>query len=544
MPTTTSGRSTWCPARSRSRGTGSAPGSCWSCGRATGSRSRRRARRNSSSWAAPPWTGRATSGGILFPRARTASRPPRPTGRPAASSRCRATANSFRCRSKRTSTCRGRDGASPPCDHIGLAGSSKNIDHGGNGTGVPRGARLRSNPSNLSGSCQRREPPMARHHRKTAPDVVIIGAGVIGLAIAWRLAQRGAAVTVFDKAAAGAGASHAAAGMLAICAEAEPGEEALVALGRTSQSLWPGFAHELERAAGFSIDLRCEGTLVVALTADDQARLRHRLEFQKSLGLPVEWMSGAEARRREPHLAPGLAGAVYSPEDHQVDNRKLVAALCTAAARAGANIREHQEVARIILAGCRAAGVALADGTEFPADGVVLAAGAWSRRIEGLAPDLRPPVRPVKGQTLALRMDAGAPLLTHVVWAPNAYLVPRHEGRLIVGATVEEKGFDATLTAGATLSLLEAAWRTLPGIEELPIDEMWVGHRPGSRDDAPILGPGPVEGLVYATGHYRNGILLTPVSADAIARLVLDGEIDPVIAPFGIGRFQPARAAE
>jgi len=141
-------------------------------------------------------------------------------------------------------------------------------------------------------------------------------------------------------------------------------------------------------------------------------------------------------------------------------------------------------------------------------------------------------------------MDADAPLLTHVVWAPNVYLVPRHDGRLIVGATVEEKGFDATLTAGATLSLLEAAWRTLPGIEELPIDEMWVGHRPGSRDDAPILGAGPVEGLVYATGHYRNGILLTPVSADAIARLVLDGEIDPVIAPFGIGRFQPALAAE
>jgi glycine oxidase len=411
---------------------------------------------------------------------------------------------------------------------------------------VPRGARLRSNPSNLSGSCQRREPPLAasNHRVNAAPAIVVIGAGVIGLAVAWRLAQRGAAVTVLDQGAAGMGASHAAAGMLAICAEAEPGEERLVALGRASQALWPPFAREVEAASGLAVDLRGEGTVVVALTADDQARLNHRLEFQKSLGLPVEWISGSEARRREPHLAPGLAGAVLSPEDHQVDNRKLVAALHVAATGAGAAIREHQAVARILVAGGRAIGVALADGRELRADHVVLAAGAWSRRIEGLFPEGRPPVRPVKGQMIALRMDPDAPLVTHVLWAPGAYLVPRNDGRLIVGATVEEKGFDATLTAGGTLALLEAAWRALPGIEELPIDDMWVGHRPGSRDDAPILGPGPVEGLTYATGHYRNGILLTPVTADAIARLVLDGDIDPVIAPFGMERFRPALAAE
>jgi len=386
---------------------------------------------------------------------------------------------------------------------------------------------------------------MASHHRtEPAPDVAVIGAGVIGLAIAWRLAQRGAAVAVFDKGEAGAGASRAAAGMLAICCEAEPGEEQLVALGRASQAMWPDFAGELEQAAGHSVDLRREGTMLVALTADDQARLRHRLEFQKTLGLPVEWISGADARRREPHLAPGLAGAVFSPEDHQVDNRKLAAALRIAAANAGANIHEHCAVARILIAGERTAGVALADGRQIAAGTVVLAAGAWSRRIEGLPPDLRPPVRPVKGQMLALRMAADAPLLTHVVWATNAYLVPRRDGRLLVGATVEEKGFDATLTAGGTLALLDAAWRTIPAIEELAIDEMWAGHRPGSRDDAPILGPGPVEGLVYATGHYRNGILLTPVSADAIARFVLDRSLDPVITPFGIERFRPALAAE
>jgi glycine oxidase len=186
----------------------------------------------------------------------------------------------------------------------------------------------------------------------------------------------------------------------------------------------------------------------------------------------------------------------------------------------------------------------LADGRSVAADVVVLAAGAWSRQIGGLAPPLLPPVRPIKGQMLALRMDPAAPLVTHVLWGPGVYLVPRLDGRLIVGGTVEEKGFDSTLTAGGLLTLLEAAWRLVPAIEELPIDELWVGHRPGSRDDAPILGPAPLEGLVYATGHHRNGILLAPVTADAIARLVRDGTIDPAIRPFGIERFTLAKAAE
>jgi len=175
---------------------------------------------------------------------------------------------------------------------------------------------------------------------------------------------------------------------------------------------------------------------------------------------------------------------------------------------------------------------------------VVLAAGAWSRGLEGLPAALRPPVRPVKGQLISLRMDPLAPLVRHVVRAPNVYLVPRLDGRLIIGATSEEKGFDATLTAGGMLALLEAAWRVVPAIEELPIDEMWVGHRPGSRDDAPILGRAPVDGLVYATGHSRNGILLAPVTAGAISSLVLDGKVDPAIRPFAVERFIPARAAE
>ncbi len=379
---------------------------------------------------------------------------------------------------------------------------------------------------------------------KTAAKVAIIGAGVIGLGIAWRLASRGAKVEVFDRGAAGSGASHAAAGMLAACCEAEPGEDALVALGRESQARWPAFAAELLKASGIDVELRTEGTLVVALTADDQARIHHHLAHQKKLGLPLEWISAAETRRREPHLAGKLAGAVWSPEDHQVDNRKLAAGLRVAAEAAGATIHEHTPVKEISIAGGRATGVVLGDGTKVHADVVVLAAGAWSRTIGGLAPELRPPVRPIKGQMLSLKMDAAAPLMTHVIWAPGVYMVPRKDGRLIVGATVEEKAFDTSLTAGGLLTLLEAAWRTIPAIEELPIDEMWVGHRPGSRDDAPIVGPGPAQGLIYATGHHRNGILLAPVTVDAVARLVLEGALDPAIRPFGIERFAPPRAAE
>ena len=381
-------------------------------------------------------------------------------------------------------------------------------------------------------------------HRASQPKVAIIGAGVVGLGIAWRLATRGARVEVFDRGAAGAGASHAAAGMLAACAEAEPGEEALVELGRESQARWPGFAAELKQASGIDVELRTEGTLLVALTADDQARLHHHLVFQQQLGLPLTWISAAETRKREPHLAGKLAGAVWSPEDHQVENRQLAAGLRIAAEAAGATIREHTEVREIAVTGPRTDGILLADGSKVTADVVVLAAGAWSRGIGGIAPELRPPVRPIKGQMLALRMDPAAPLIEHVLWAPGVYMVPRRSGRLILGATVEEKGFDTTLTAGGLLTLLEAAWRAVPAIEELPIEEMWVGHRPGSRDDAPILGPGPVDGLVYATGHHRNGILLAPVTADAIAKLVLDGLTDAAIRPFGMGRFAPARAAE
>lgn len=378
---------------------------------------------------------------------------------------------------------------------------------------------------------------------KARPRVAIVGGGVIGLAIGWRLAGAGCPVELFDAGETGQGASRAAAGMLAACAEAEPGEEGLLALNRASQTRWPGFAAALEAETGLAVDLRTEGTLTIALTADDLARLRHLFAFQTSLGLPVEWLSAAEVRRREPYLSPKLAGGILTLEDHQVDNRKVAAALKVAALKAGVRIHERAAVARVETAGGRVTGVVSGE-THYPADVVVLAAGAWSRGVD-ISPAAPLPVRPIKGQMLSLRMDPASPILNHVLWAPGAYLVPRRDGRLIIGATTEEKGFDTDLTAGGQLALLTNAWRALPTLEELSIAEQWVGFRPGSRDDAPILGPSlEVDGLVYATGHHRNGILLLPVTTDVIADVVLGGHMAEVAASFGAERFRPRQAAE
>ncbi|WP_051341654.1 glycine oxidase ThiO [Azospirillum halopraeferens] len=373
------------------------------------------------------------------------------------------------------------------------------------------------------------------------PAIAVIGGGIIGLAIGWRLAAAGCRVDVFDAGRAGQGATRAAAGMLAADAEAEPGEQALLPLNRLSRSLWPAFAAELEAASGLTVDLRWDGTVQIALSADDTARLRHHHAFARSLGLEQHWLTGAEALRREPHLRPGLGGALFSPGDGQVDNRKVAAALVVALRRAGGRLHEDRAVEEVVVERGRATGVRVA-GTLHRADRVVLAAGAWSRRIPGIPPEALPPVRPVKGQMLALRMDPAAPLLRGVVWTPTAYLVPRADGRLIVGATVEERGFDDRLTAGGVYALLDGVWRALPGVEDLPIDEMWTGLRPGSRDDAPVLGPCPVDGLVLATGHHRNGILLAPVTADAVAGFVLTGDLDAAARPFTLDRFRECAA--
>ncbi len=379
-----------------------------------------------------------------------------------------------------------------------------------------------------------------RSTHRSLPKVAIIGAGVSGLGIGWRLAQAGCVVDVFDRGKAGMGASWAAAGMLAAQAEAEPGEDALLALNLDSQRRWPDFARELEAAAGRSLGYRDEGTLIVAMDRDDAEHLRFQFELQQRLGLGTQWLTGGRARRLEPFLSPNVTAAVFSPGDHQVENRFLAPALAAAFVAAGGTLHEDTSVDGIEIAAGRAVGIRVAEAL-VPADIVVLAAGAWSRGIPGLPEFARPPVRPLKGQMLALAMDARAPLLDHVLWVPGGvYLVPRRDGRLILGATVEEKGFEEALTAGGMLHLLREAWEALPGIDELRLVETWVGHRPTSRDDAPILGPGPIEGLVIATGHHRNGILLTPVTADAVSHYILSGTVPEAIRPFGPERFGEA----
>ena len=359
----------------------------------------------------------------------------------------------------------------------------------------------------------------------------------MGLGIAWRLAQAGCSVAVYDRAEAGRGASWAAAGMLAATVETEPGEEALLALTLESQRMWPAFARELEAASSISVGYRDEGTIVAALNRDDAEQLRFTFDFQKSLGLDLEWLSGAEARRREPHLRPGISGAVFSPRDHQVDNRRLARALAEAARQAGAVLYEHDPVREVEITGGRVS-AAVTEHRREAADVIVLAAGAWSREIAGIPAAHLPPVRPIKGQMLALEMDPANPLLHHVVWLPRGgYLVPRRDGRLVVGGTVEERGFDDKITAGGLLALIEGAWRAVPGIEELAVIETWVGFRPGSRDDAPMLGPTGIDGLVVATGHHRNGILLTPLTAETVSDYVLTGHLPEAVRPFTPERF-------
>ena len=373
--------------------------------------------------------------------------------------------------------------------------------------------------------------------------IVIIGGGICGLCIGWRLAEAGRPVTVFERGVAGRAATWAAAGMLAARVEAEHGEEWQLPLMVEGRAMWPDFAAELTQASGIDVEYRDEGTLVVALDRDDREELEHRYEYLTGLGLDLEMLTGVEARRRESHLARAVTGAIYSPLDHQVENRKVFEALKAAYLAAGGRLREGAEVTAIVTAAGRATGV-MVGADEIAAEAVVLAAGAWSRNIAGLPDAVRPPVRPLKGQMLALQMPPGAPLIEHVVWGPRIiYMVPRNDGRLVIGTTVEEMGFDTELTAGGMLHILRYAYEILPGIYDLPLVESWAGLRPTSRDDAPILGPSALDGLVIATGHHRNGILLAPMTAKLIGHYMMEGEIMDDMKPFLPDRFVAAPAA-
>ncbi len=354
----------------------------------------------------------------------------------------------------------------------------------------------------------------------TSCDVAVIGGGVIGLAVAWRAAQRGLAVCVLERGELGAGASHVAAGMLAPVTEADAGEIALLELGLRSARAWPQFAEQLEAAAGADPGLRRSGALVVARDRDEAEALERELALRVALGLEVERLLPSAARRLEPGLAPTLRLALEVPGDHSADPRALVLALAEAARRAGVTLRTSTVVDAIERRGRLVSGVRLAGGEVVRAARVVVAAGAWSGAIEGLP---RVPLRPVKGQILRLRDPAGAGLLERIVrWGPPTpgYLVPRGDGRYVLGATMEERGFDETVTAGGLYELLRDAGEIVPGVHELVVEETSAGLRPATPDNAPLLGPSSeLEGLHWATGHHRNGILLAPVTAE----LVVDG---------------------
>jgi glycine oxidase len=319
--------------------------------------------------------------------------------------------------------------------------------------------------------------------------------------------------------------------MLCPVTEVHYGEVPLLALTLESSRCWPAFAAEVAAGSGVDVGYRCEGTVAVAFDDDDVRVLDDLLRFQQSLGLTVERLRSRECRALEPRLSPRVRGGVFVAGDHQVDNRRLVGALVVACERGGVRF------VRGAAAALTGDGVLLANDDLVAGERVVLAAGCWS---SSLASEL--PVRPVKGQILRLRFDPAGPPLTRNVrgfaGGRSIYLVPRRDGELVVGATVEERGYDTTVTAGAVHELLRAATDLVPGVSELELVEVHAGLRPGTPDNAPIIGPSTSsERLVYATGHYRNGILLAPITADAVASLLVDGDLPPVVAPFGVDRF-------
>jgi glycine oxidase len=383
-------------------------------------------------------------------------------------------------------------------------------------------------------------------------DVIVVGGGVIGLAVAWRCAQRGLTVTVVDGdidvgrgdgAVNGwpskpAGAWHTAAGMLAPVTELHYEGRDLLALNVESAARYPAFAVELTDVTGLDIGYRTCGTVQVAWDAADLADLRALHEFQASLGITSELLTSRELRSHSPVLAAGLPGGLWAAGDHQVDNRRLRAALLAASIKTGVDVRRGR-VARIDATDEHVSGVTLADGTRLTGGHTVLAAGAWSRGIDGLPDDVAPPVRPVKGQTI--RLQAAPDLLTHIVRGSvkghHVYVVPRANGELVIGASSEEAGFDVRPRTGAVYDLLRDATALVPELSEVTFTEVSTSVRPGSPDNAPLIGPTRLDGLVIATGHYRNGILLAPVTGDEVTTLITDGKAPAILTAFAPDRF-------
>jgi glycine oxidase len=376
---------------------------------------------------------------------------------------------------------------------------------------------------------------------RAAHDLVVIGGGAIGLSIAWRAAARGLSVVVLERNRIGSGTSRVAAGMLAPIAEVTPGEEPLLELGLAGARLYPSFVAELLEASGMaSIGYTRCGTLLVARDADEAEGLERELTLRVGLGLAVQRLRPSEARRREPGLAPALRLALDVPDDHAIDPRALVPALAAAVRAAGGEIREGSSVTTLESDDCGVQGATLTDGSRIRAGSVVVAAGAWAADLGGVPQPIRDAQSPVKGQIMRLHDPSGPGLLTRVIRMGPSYIVPRGDGRYVLGATVEERGFDTTVTAGAAFALLRDASELVPGISELVVDEFAAGLRPGTADNLPIIGPAATPGLHWAVGHRRNGILLAPITAELVVSGLLGNDLGALGDAVSPRRFQAA----
>jgi glycine oxidase len=365
----------------------------------------------------------------------------------------------------------------------------------------------------------------------------VIGAGLIGLSCAWRARKRGLSVLVVDRAdAPGAGTSGVAAGMLAPVTEADFGEEAPLRLNLAARERWPAFAAELEEVTGRPTGYRDSGALVVAADRDDAEALRRLHDFQRSLGLGSEWLPPSRCRALEPGLSPRIAGGILAPQDGSADPRATVGALALAAEEVELGV----DVEAIEHDGSAVTGVRTSGGT-IECEQVVVAAGPWSAALAPLGDG--PPVRPVKGQIIELRTRGTMPEpFGRLLRTPRCYLVARGDGRVVLGATVEEQGFDTAVTADGVFRLLEAAWEVLPEVGELELVGARAGLRPATPDNAPVVGRGELGGLIWATGHWRNGVLLAPVTGDAVAALLAGEELPEEFRSSDPGRFGAVRA--
>jgi len=377
-----------------------------------------------------------------------------------------------------------------------------------------------------------RPAPAKQKAKAPALSVVIIGGGVMGCAAAHELARRGVAVTVLERSVPGAEASSAAAGILGAQVEShQPGP--MTDLSLLSNKLYPALVKDLEQVSGVSIGYRRSGVLKVAYSAPDVTRLQRGLAWQSRAKLPLAKLSRAQLLAREPALGPEIAGGLWFEADATLDPRALLSALRIAAEKRGAQFRTGSFVKRIAEQDGRAVGVELDDGSLVPGSHVVLAAGSWTSLLT-TSESKSPRVVPARGQIVELKTSA--PVLDAVVFGPDCYLVPRADGRLLIGSTLEFVGFRREVTAGAVAKLLAAAIRLVPALADAEFSASWSSFRPYTADELPLLGPSTTPGLILMSGHYRNGILLAPISAQIVARSVL-GEKPPLdLAPFAPNR--------